>query len=72
MLETIRRVSDKIYQLPKLWSFLNDKAALLVYKNMILPIFEYSDVFFSSISLKTRKKLQTLPNQGLKCALNKD
>ena len=69
---TIRRVSDKIYQLRKLRSFLNNKAALLVYKNMILPILEYGDVFFSSTILKTRKKLQTLQNQGLKCALNKD
>ena len=69
---TIRRVSDKIYQLHKLRSFLNNKAALLVYKNMILPILEYGDVFFAATTLKTRKKIQTLQNQGLKCALKKD
>ena len=34
----IKRVSDKIYQLTRIRSFITPKAALLIYKNMILPI----------------------------------
>ena len=68
----ISRVSDKIYQLRRLRQFLNTRAALLIYKNMILPILEYGDVFISSMTLDTRKKIQTLQNRGLKCALSKD
>ena len=52
----IKRVSDKTYQLRRLRRFLNTKAALSVYKNMILTILEYGDIFISSTTLNTRKK----------------
>ena len=68
----IKRVSTKIYQLKKIRSFITKKAALLIYKNMILPILEYGDVFLHSASQKVRKKLQVLQNRALKCALQKD
>ena len=32
----------------------------MIYKNMILPILEYGDVFIHSASKETRKKLQVL------------
>ena len=70
--EVISRVSAKIYQLKKIRPVLTDKAALLIYKNMILPILEYGDVFFSSVTLETKKQLQKLQNRALKCALRKD
>ena len=50
-------------------SFLNTKAALLVYKSMLLPILEYGDVFLSAASGINKKHLQ---NKGLCCALNKN
>ena len=68
----IRRVSNKIYQLTRIRSFITKKAALLIYKNMILPILEYGDIFIHSASQKIRKKLQILQNRALKCALQKD
>ena len=68
----IKRVTNKIYQLAKVRSFLTKKAALLTYKNMILPILEFGDVFLHSAPKKIRKKLQILPNKALKCALSKD
>ena len=67
----IRRVSNKIYQLTKIRSFITKKAALLIYKNMILPILEYRDIFIHSASQKIRKKLLILQNKALKCALLK-
>ena len=74
MSQIIKRVSDKLYQLNKIRYFLNTRAALLllVYKNMILPIVEYGDVFAISATLETRKKLQKLQNRGLKLAMGKD
>ena len=53
-------------------SFLTTKAALLVYKGMMLPILEYGDVFLCGASVADRKRLQILQNKGLRCALNLD
>ena len=69
--ELIRKVSAKIYQLTKIRSFITGKAAILIYKNMILPILEYADIFLHSASNEIRKELQTLQNKALRCALRK-
>ena len=42
----------------------------MVYKNMLLPMLEYGDVFLSATSSLNRKRLQILQNKGLRCALN--
>ena len=68
----IQKVSNKIYQLTKIRSFITKKAALLIYKNMILPILEYGDIFLHSATHTIRKKLQTLQNRALRCALGKE
>ena len=52
-------------------SFLSTKAAITLYKSMLLPIIEYGDVFLSATTLANRKKLQTFQNKVLRCALNK-
>ena len=52
-------------------SFLKSKAAVLVYKSMILPILEQGDIFLVGTSAANRKKLQILQNKGLRCALNR-
>ena len=52
-------------------SFLTVKSATLVYKNMILPILEYGDIFLVGANAKCRKQLQILQNKGLRCALNR-
>ena len=46
--------------------FLTKEAALLVYKNMILPILEYGDIFMSAASLENRKKCQIVQNKALR------
>ena len=69
---TINRVSAKVCQLRKMKRFLTNKAALLVYKNMILPILEYGDIYLMSASKENRSKLQKLQNKALKCALDKE
>ena len=67
----IALAAGKLKQFQRMRSFLNKKAALMVYKSMILPIMEYGDVFMTAALLGDRKKLQTLQNKGLRCALNK-
>ena len=68
----ISSVSGKLEQFQRMRSFLNVSAAVLVYKCMLLPILEYGDIFLSATSQVNHKKLQTLQNKGLRCALGKD
>ena len=69
---TISIITAKLKQFKCMRSFLNVKAALMVYKNMLLPILEYGDVFLSAASSLNKKRLQMLQNKGLRCALGKD
>ena len=66
----IKRVSNKLNQLRSMRYFLNKKASLLIYKNMILPILEYGDIFFSSLSAATLNKLQVIQNRALRLAID--
>ena len=52
-------------------NFLNTKAAIMVYKGMLLPILEYGDILLSATSNVNKKRLQILQKKGLRCALNK-
>ena len=61
----------KLQQFQRMRSFLSTKAALFVYKSMLLPILEYGDILLNAASAQNRKTLQTLQNKGLRCALNK-
>ena len=67
----ISSVTARLKQFRRMRSFLNTKAALMVYKNMLLPMLEYGDIFLSATSIINRKRLQVLQNKGLRCAMNK-
>ena len=67
----ISTVSSKLKQLQRMRSFLDTKAALMVYKNMLIPIVVHGDIFLSATSVANHRRLQMLQNKGLKCALNK-
>ena len=69
---TINRVSVKVYQLRKIRHLLTKKAALMICKNMILPILEYGNILMMSATKENRKKLQTLQNKALKCAIGRN
>ena len=68
----ISNVSVKLKQFRRMRLFLNTKAATMVYKNMLLPIIEYGDIFLTGATSGNKKKLQVLQNKGLRCALNAD
>ena len=65
----ISNVTVKLKQFRRMRYFLDDKSALLIYKNMILPMIEYGDLFLVGTSIENKKKLQVLQNKGLRCAL---
>ena len=67
----VASVSSKLKQFQRMRSFLTIKAALLVYKSMMLPVLEYGDLFLSAATVKNRRRLQVLQNKGLRCALNR-
>ena len=71
MLKNMPKFDIMLNNVPLQRSFLNTMAALLVFKNMLLPLLKYGDVFLSATSGLNRKRLQTLQNNGLWCALNK-
>ena len=62
----LARVTGKVKQLRKMRMFLTKEAAILVYKNMILPILEYGDIFMSAASLENRKKCQIVQNKAFR------
>ena len=68
----IQRVSDKIDYLKRIRRFINAKAAMSIYKKMILPLLEYGNILLISTTVETRRKLQTLQNKALKCAMGLD
>ena len=67
----VKSVSAKLKQFQRMRVFLNKKAAVMVYKNMLLPILEYGDIFLSATSNVNKRRLQILQNKGLRCALHK-
>ena len=68
--KVISVAAGKLKQFQRMRLFLNVNAATLVYKSMILPLLEYGDFFLSATTAINRKRLQTLQNKGLRCALN--
>ena len=68
----ISSVSMELKRFRRMRSFLNTKAATMVYKNMMLPIIEYGDIFLAGAKAETKRRLQILQNKGLRCALIAD
>ena len=66
---TVRTVSHKIYLLTRVRKFMSNTSALLVYKTMILPFFDYADVVYHYANAKELDKLHRLQNRALKLCL---
>ena len=67
----IGTATAKLKQFQRMRNFLDVRAALLVYKSMLLPILEYGDILLTATLNVNKKRLQILQNKGLRCALNK-
>ena len=62
----IKTLSYKIYLLSKIRPFLTEKAAVLIYKSMVLPYIDYGDTFYFSCTKDLLNKLQRMQNRALK------
>ena len=68
----IKTVSYKMTLLGKLRKYLNNEVALLIYKSMLLPYFDYADVIFHRANEKEIGRLQILQNKCLRICMGKD
>ena len=59
-------VSYKAVLLGKMRKFLNEEVSLKIYKNMIVPYFDYGDVIYGGVNQEGLEKLQRLQNKCLK------
>ena len=63
---TIKKVNYKLYLFSKIRYVLTFAAAVLVYKQMVLPFFDYLDILVDSGPKKYIDKLQALQFRGIK------
>ena len=61
-----RRVESKIFVLSKLKRYVNNRTALLIYKQAILPLMEFAGFVLISCNVCHRRDLQTLQNNALR------
>ena len=64
-----RKAESKIFMLGKLRYFVDSNTALLIYKQTILPYFDYGGFILVSSSKGQKKDLQTLQNNALRICL---
>ena len=63
-------IHSKIYSLVKIRDFITTKCALTIYKQTILPLFDYSGFVVISCNVSDRNDLQTLQNSALRVCYN--
>ena len=63
-------VTHKIYVLGKIRRFINEYAAIKIYKAMILPYFDYADIVYDIARQGDLDKLQRAQNKGLKICMS--
>ena len=66
----INNISFKLYLFSKIRRFLNEKAAIIVYKTMILPFYDYCDVVFAFSGVPELKKLDRRHIRGMRICLD--
>ena len=61
-----KRTGDRIFQLRKLRKYMNVHAAILVYKQTILPIFDYSGFLLLAVNNGIKHDLQVMQNDAIR------
>ena len=67
---TIKIVSNKIFLLRKIRKYIDYRTALCIYKQTILPMFDYSGFLLLSLPKGLKHDLQTMQNDVLRFAKN--
>ena len=65
-----KKVNNKIFLLRKLRRYIDTKSALLIYKQTILPFFDYSGFMCISLNIADKKDLQIMQNDVLRYCYN--
>ena len=60
MQQTMNKVSHKLYILSKVRQYLTKESAILIYKSMILPYFDYGDIVYMFSSKNELDKMERL------------
>ena len=64
-----KSICHKIYMLSRMRRYLTTRASEMVYKMMILPVFDYADIFYEACPKHLLSKLQRMQNRALRCIL---
>ena len=68
----VNTVTYKMSLLGKMHKYLKEEVAILIYKSMLLPYFDYADVLFHKANVNEVGRLQILQNKCLRICLGKD
>ena len=63
---TIKTVAHKVFILSKIRRYINEKAALSLFKTMVWPFFDYDDFIYEAANNALLTKLQRLFNRSLR------
>ena len=66
----ISNITFKLYMFSKIRRFLNEKCAIIVYKTMLIPFYDYCDIVYMYSGLHELQKLDRHHIRGLKICLN--
>ena len=66
MKQTNKIVSHKIDLLSKICKYITQYTAIIIYKTMVLPYFDYGDLIYAAANMCLLDKLQRLQNKALR------
>ena len=67
--DIVRQVEQKLFVLRKIRCYINKKAAMCIYKQMILPIFDFAGFMLTSCTVGQKRELRKLQNRGIRTCL---
>ena len=68
--DTKRAVTNRLFNLRKLRYYITEKCALAIYKQTILPVFDYAGFMLISCNKSDRHDLQVIQNDALRTCYN--
>ena len=66
----LSNISFKLYLFNKIRRFVNEKSAIIIYKSMLIPFFDYCDIVFMFSGGKELSKLDRHHHRGLRICTN--
>ena len=70
LIDKYNKVNVRILQLMRMRQYITTNTALTIYKQMIIPLFDYADFMVESASKGRISKLEKLQEKALKCVEN--